>query len=140
MDWIAGYAAVVGTAALGWEVWNASRPRRPDVNVGVSVVGSGRDDRLTCMLVVRNRGDHPIKVEEVGIRMAGKPVLYVALTSHNTFDSTVPGVVEPSDAGVAGFESDVLRDAGMDLWRPVDGYAILSTQEWFWSWPTVLRA
>ncbi len=141
-DAIAGYAAVVATAALGWQVWNATRPHRPDINVGLDVVLLRDPDlggRLVCRLVVRNRGSHRIRVEQVAIRMPGRPFIDVDLTEDNTIHATVPGAVEPSDAGIVLFRPEVLREAGVDLRRPVEAYAQLSTQEGFWSPATRLR-
>jgi hypothetical protein len=139
MDWIAGYAAVVGTAALGWEVWKATRPRRPEVNVDLKVAWSDGKAHRVCMLVVRNRGDHRIRVEKVAVRMHGKQVIEVLLTEGLVIDATIPGPVEPSDAGIVFFDPDDLREAGIDLRRPVDGYVQLSTQEGFYSSSVVLH-
>jgi hypothetical protein len=70
-DIIAIYAALVGTAAVVWPVWQARKARRPDVEVALflttlrnEVSGQG----FRCLfLEVRNRGDHAIRVTTAGI-------------------------------------------------------------------------
>jgi hypothetical protein len=32
-DYLAGYAALVATAALGWQIWNSHRAKRPQVTL-----------------------------------------------------------------------------------------------------------
>jgi hypothetical protein len=70
-DVIAGYAAVVATAALGWEVWKQRQARRLRVDVvvdGVLLYGppiTGIEWGVS--IEVRNHGDHAVRVTMVGL-------------------------------------------------------------------------
>jgi hypothetical protein len=70
-DIIAVYAALVGTAAVAWPVWQARKARRPDVEV-VLILTTLRNEisgeEFRCLfLEAHNRGNHPIRVTTAGV-------------------------------------------------------------------------
>ncbi len=70
-DVIAGYAAVVATAALGWEVWKQRQARRLRVEVVVGGVLLFDPVDLAVegavRIQVRNHGDLAVRVATVGL-------------------------------------------------------------------------
>ncbi len=141
-DVIAGYAAVVATLALGWEIRKARQARRPQVKVVVSrVIWLASPKRtphkvgLTVRLEVRNHGDGPIQVDRVWLesqdghgvnRIGGDPA------------DTVPGVVNARAAGFAYIHETKVPD--LDPSKPLIGWATLTTGEQFRSKPAVLNS
>jgi hypothetical protein len=70
-DIIAGYAALIGTGAAAWPIWQARKARHPDVEVALFFTflrheGSGKELRY-LFLEARNRGDHPVRVLTAGV-------------------------------------------------------------------------
>lgn len=67
---VAAYAATTATIALIWQLWNAARSRRHQVEIQLIhtllVKPSGELFR-TVFLEVHNRGDHPFRVAVAGI-------------------------------------------------------------------------
>jgi hypothetical protein len=61
-DLIAGYAAIVSTATLGWEVWKARREQRPRFRVELKAVGPRSAGAL---LRVYNHDGYPMKIDEL---------------------------------------------------------------------------
>jgi hypothetical protein len=70
-DLIAGYAALVATAAVAWPIWQARKTRRPDVEVAVFITflrnEATEQEYRVMFLEARNRGDHPVRVLTAGI-------------------------------------------------------------------------
>jgi hypothetical protein len=71
---IAGYAAIVATAAIVFQIRQARSARKPQIELELILsvlVRALQDDVVeTCRVVtfdVRNRGDHPIRIVEAGI-------------------------------------------------------------------------
>lgn len=69
-DSIALYAAGIGTATAAWQVRQAVRARRPQVEVVLfnTMVEWGEKRRLLIWIQARNHGDHPVRVMGVGIQ------------------------------------------------------------------------
>ncbi len=100
-DVIAGYAAVVATAALGWEIRKARQARRPQVEVAISYAVLGYPDRgmQECAHIeVRNRGDLPVRVTSAGFKLQDGSDM-IASIPHQQPAATIPGVIEPRDSG-----------------------------------------
>jgi hypothetical protein len=68
-DFVAGYAAVVATAALGWQVWSSYRAKRPQVTLLLGTWRSSQTgNRRTVDSVevrIRNREEYTIRVERL---------------------------------------------------------------------------
>ena len=69
-DLIALYAAGVGTATAAWQVRQAVRARRPQVEVVLfnTMIQWGEKSGLLIWIQARNHGDHPVRVMGVGIQ------------------------------------------------------------------------
>jgi hypothetical protein len=110
-DWIAGYAAAMGTAALSWEMWRVRQARRLRVTVrlGTLLVHQGKKlVRWATRVEARNHGDHRIRVTGVGLY--SQDGTRTCLTLPREGSSTLPGVVEAHDSGAAMLFVD--RDGG----------------------------
>ncbi len=109
-DVIAGYAAVVATAALGWEIRKARQARRPQVEVAISYAVLGYPDRgmQECAHIeVRNRGDLPVRVTSAGFKLQDGSDM-IASIPHQQPAATIPGVIEPRDSGFTYLLKDEL--------------------------------
>jgi hypothetical protein len=125
-DVIAVYAALVGTAAVAWPVWQARKARRPDVEVALFFTTLRNEvsaQEFRCLfLEARNRGDHPIRVTTAGVSnekinytfMPGRIDVYKkgAAFPHASINDDfpraevstilpppIPGIILPHDAG-----------------------------------------
>jgi hypothetical protein len=136
-DWIAVYAAVVSTIAVGWQIRREWRYQRPQVEVkiwmGVLVFPTG--GRPGLQIEARNRGDHPIRVASAGYNVQDGSGHVLAIM----FDqpgATIPGVIQARDSGFTYLLPEQLRD--LDPSRPVVGWVSLATGERIHSKPTTL--
>jgi hypothetical protein len=131
-DVIAGYAAIVATAALGWEVSKEIRSRRLKIEVEVTSEFFSVDDKPSwwARIEVRNHSDRPIRVESVGFDFQADLVKAVMIKDQEP-GMTVPGVIAAHDSGFARFPKDKLDRYGVDTTQPLAGWARLSTGERF---------
>jgi hypothetical protein len=138
-DIIAGYAAVVATAALGWEIRKEIRSRRLKVEVKVTGEFWSLEDEpaLVARVEVRNHSDRPIRVASVGIGFKGSRVKAVSMAEPKP-GMTLPGVVAPHDSGFVRFPKDKLESFRVDTYEPLAGWAMLSTGERFEAEPVTL--
>ena len=131
-DIIAGYAAVVGTAAAAWPIWQARQARRPQVEVMLfnTLLWRGDEERRVLFLEARNHGDHPVRVLTAGISdghlsymfMPGridvlKPPAVAPHAGLNMPDPysegvpiapPIPGIILPRDAGSRMLPDDAI--------------------------------
>lgn len=137
-DWIAGYAAVVATGALGWQVWDKYQARRPQVEVKISYSilayptgGAGEAAHIEA----RNRGDLPVRVTSAGFKLQDGSGNVLALLQPQPA-ATLPGVIGPHDSGFTYLLKEELGP--LDPFRPLVGWVSLSTGERIHSKPTRL--
>lgn len=86
---LAIYGAVIGTAALGFGIFQWRRSRRPDVTVGFGEMRDASGDFVQVWVV--NRGSHPVRVECYGFQRPGEKLTGVWYP-----DDDLP--IPPSDA------------------------------------------
>jgi hypothetical protein len=138
-DWIAGYAAVVSTAALGWQILKERRARRPqvEVKVGNAILSyPGRGVVESAHIEARNRGDLPIRVTSAGFNLQDGTARTLAVIQQPP-GATLPGAIGPRDSGMTYL---LLDDLGpLDPFRPLVGWVSLSTGERIHSKPFTLR-
>ena len=122
-DIIAGYAALVATAAILITIWQARRGRYPRIDLEL-IHTRGPNIRMVT-LEVRNRGDYPVRVVTAGISSlsiinAFRPDGIEIAHSHDGYEehirfksddqevtstassdqmSPLPGIILPRDAG-----------------------------------------
>jgi hypothetical protein len=138
-DVVAGYAAVVGTTSLVWQILSARRARQPGVTVSVMNAIVGYDAVHTVCVKVSNReGQRAVGVSSAGLDLQdGSGRTYVHFRK-GPVDS-IPGTVEPHHALSAYFEVSALEEAGFDLKRALTGFVNLETGDTVRSEPTTLR-
>lgn len=73
---IAGYAAVVATAAAAFQIWQARKARRPQIELELihTQYREGTEPYLAVFLEARNRGNHPVRI--VAARIGSSKVQY----------------------------------------------------------------
>jgi len=122
-DIIAGYAAVVATAAALWPIWRARQAKQPQVEVQLfnTLVVKGNEENRTLFLEARNRGDHPVRVVTAGISDGHLDYMFASdhidvmkrpsVGAHASLQTPdyhakgfpipppIPGIVLPRDAG-----------------------------------------
>jgi hypothetical protein len=139
-DVIAGYAAVVATGALGWQIVKERQARRPQVEVQIRYAlltypGGGLAEAAN--LEARNHGDLPVRVNSAGFNLqdgSGN----VAAVVHQPPGATLPGVIGPRDSGFTYLLDTELGP--LDPYRPMVGWVSLSTGERVHSKPTTMRS
>jgi hypothetical protein len=119
-DWIAIYAALVATAALGWQMWERRQRRRAQVKLSLGFY----DDIL--YLYIRNRGDHPVRIMTVRFENLVIPVnddariLISGLDSHvRVPNKSTLGLIPPHDAARVDLRREEILQAGMTFAEPV---------------------
>jgi hypothetical protein len=138
---IAGYAAVVATGSLGWQVYQWRHRRRSHVEVRVrwGLVAAEPNTVHAIIVTAVNRSEHRVRLTGFG--------LYLQDGSGDHFQQwrpfyglpTLHGHIEPHDSE-AGFLSPTdIETAGIDPHEPVTAWVQLATGETVNSSPTRLR-
>jgi hypothetical protein len=115
-DFVAGYAALVATIALGWQVWNNHRARRPQVSLLLDKWRFSQEGRNLKTLDevevrIRNREDYPVRVEKLNF---ASPLIFAA---------SIPATLKASNIGIVGPPFDVpARDVVSLTLRPSRTY------------------
>lgn len=124
---LAIYAALVGTAAFGWSVYQWVRGRRPDVLVLPGASASSSSGRKVQATVV-NRGTHPIRIGTYSFRRPN-------VDPHQVWFNDELAPIPPSDAVMVEVPLDEVVDwkAGDELVAEVE----LTTGDTFRSRPYV---
>ena len=125
-DVVTAYAALVATAALGWQVWTWRQQRRPvKVRVALACVGYPDGPVWTVAVEAINRSDHAVNVRSAGLMMQdGTGREWVIVRPLDI--SKLPGAVEPHDAAGVFVTADSVREH-FDLLRPVVGWVRLAS-------------
>ena len=136
---ISGYAAVVGTASLGWQAWRARRADAHGITTSVSfaIVGTSPPVQAVCVKAVNARGARSIGVTSAGLDLQdGSGGTFVVANMEPP--TTIPGTVQPGHALEAYLSRNAIDQAGFDLTRPITGFVRLATGEILRSDPTTL--
>ena len=119
-DWLSGYAAVVATGSLAWQVWNSYLAKRPQVTLLLdswrTSQGGGRRTLDSVEVRIRNREDYAIRVDRLYLQ--GPPPSFGRRLS-------IPAAIEAGDVDELPFEvpprevvSLTLRPVETLAWRP----------------------
>jgi hypothetical protein len=120
-DFVAGYAALVATVALGWQIRISLRAKRPQVNLLLDTWRSSQAGRIRRSLDeveirIRNREDYPVRVER----------LYFVYPAY-WFSAPISAEVKASDSGVVAAPFEVPgRDVVSLTLRPTRKYSVSS--------------
>jgi hypothetical protein len=122
-DVVAGYAAVVATIALGWQIWSSYRANRPKVTLVLvtwqirqTAGGSSLD---SANVRIRNREDYSVQVEQLYFRYPFRAF---------RFGPPIPATVEGT--GVTGLPFDVPTRTAVSLTLRPDGTYRLASGTW----------
>jgi hypothetical protein len=139
---VAGYAAIVSTASLAWQVisWRLARKNRVKVIVKAALLGLDNGEMVDAVSVEAiNRSDHAIRVTGVGLYLqdgSGRQMHQM----HTPPGGTLPGAVASRDSGSTYFlAEDIGQEGGIDIYGPITGWVHLSTGETVKSKPKVTR-
>lgn len=138
---VAGYAAVVSTTSLAWQVisWHLARKNRVTVQVrfGMLDYPTGLIDAVLVKVI--NRSDHTVRVTGVGLDLqdgSGRTVPQVRIPE----GAEIPGAVASHDSGSTHFVAEALaKEAGFDIYGKFVAFANLATGETVKSKPTTIR-
>lgn len=138
---IAGYAAIVSTAALGWQVYSWRDQRRSHVAVearfALAILPDSDPAAKVVAIGVANRSDHPVRVTGAGLDLQDDSG-YQLHTFGQFPGATLPGVVSPRDSASAFLPLEKVEEEGIDITEPVTAWARLATGELVKSKPTRL--
>ena len=135
---IAVYAALVATGSLCWQVytWRHRRKNRVEVSVRLAVASPAPGETIQALSVTAtNRSEHPVRVSGVGLDLHREDN-YQFHQAAALYGATLPGVVDPNDAGTALIMRDQAEAEGLDLFKPVKAWVRLATGELVYSEPT----
>jgi hypothetical protein len=125
------YAALVGSAALAWQVVTWRRSRRTIVGVTLSVGWHCQPTkRATVQVRVVNHSDHPITVEQVSIEGVSGSQIPSMVALGGWQGPTVPALDGLSDGALLAE-----AEAEIDWSQPVRARALLATGASFLSAP-----
>jgi hypothetical protein len=122
-DYIAIYAALVGTGSLGWQIRSAAVARRPGITVKVSNAGHPYPGHMVWHVAVAavNRGERPVEVTGAGLYLQDGSGGTLVPMRVGPLDK-IPGTVEPHHSIAVHLPVDWLEQQGLDLKRPLRGF------------------
>lgn len=128
---VAGYAAIVSTASLAWQVWSwrLARQNRVRVKVSAALIGLTNGEMVDAVSVeVVNRSDHAVRVAGVGLDLqdgSGRQMHQV----NTPPGATLPGTVASHDSASTYFLTEnIEQEAGIDVYAPITAWAQLATR------------
>jgi hypothetical protein len=135
---VAAYAAVIATASLGWQIYAWRHRQQSRVVVSVRLAISSPAPGVTVQAIsitATNNSEHAVRVTGAGLdlnRQDGWQFHQAA----PIYGATLPGVIQPHDAGVAMIDRGGAEREGLDLTKPVVAWVRLATGETINSEPT----
>ena len=128
--WIAGYAALVATAAFLWQVYLWRQNQKPRVSVKLSTAipinpQVRRGDEWLQITVI-NGNDYSIRVSSAGIYLQDGSGRQVVATASYLPMATLPGDIRPHDSGFTYLvRQELEREQLFNPYGPVEAWAIL---------------
>ena len=138
---IAGYAAIVATGGLAWQVyaWQHRRKAHVDVQVRYGIAVPLADAVHMISIEARNRSEHVVRVNGVGLDLQGDDQGSYQQVRKLDF-ATLPGPIESFDAATAFITVTEAERAGFNVCEPITAWVRLATGETIKSAPTRLRS
>lgn len=138
---IAGYAAIVATSGLAWQVyaWQHRRIAHVDVQVRYGIAVPLAELVRMISIEASNRGKHVVRVNGVGLDLQGDSGGSYQQVRMLDF-AALPGSIESFDAATAFITVTEAERAGFDVFKPITAWVRLATGETMKSAPTRLRS
>ncbi len=135
---VAAYAAVVATASLGWQVyaWRHRQQNRVTVSVRLAIASPAPGVSVQALsITATNNSEHAVRVTGVGVDLNRRDgwQFHQPAPIHG---ATLPGIIQPHDAGVSMIDRENAEREGLDLTKPVVAWVRLATGEIVNSEPT----
>lgn len=122
-DWVAGYAAIVATASLGWQVWNSYRARRPQVTLLLDTWRSSQEGSKRTLesvqIRIRNREDYAVQVDRLYFRDPVQTLFHGPPVAADIENGDVDGL--PFEVPAREVASLTLRPSQPFTWRLTSG-------------------
>ena len=135
---IAIYAAVVATGSLVWQIFTWRHKQRSRVEVSVRIAIAAPAPGVTqqaISITAANRSEHAVRVTSVGLDL-NRDDGWQFHQAVPILGASLPGIVQPHDAGVGMIDRENAEEEGLDLFQPVVAWIRLSTGEICRSNPT----
>lgn len=119
---VAGYAAIVATASVVWQVYSWRHRRRSHVGVTVRYALAAPTDKTLHLIAIEatNRSEHTVRVAAAGLDLQDGGGAFQQVRPVEF--ATLPGRIEPFDSGTAYVPViDAEGPASMFLSRSPDG-------------------
>jgi hypothetical protein len=127
-DIAAGYAAIVATASLGWQIWNSYRAKRPEVALFLEAWRSSQAGGMRTLesadIRIRNRQDHTIRVDQLYFRYT--PATAPLIGQSALCGPSVPAEIETGEVDALPFEVPPREVVSLTI-RPSQPFAWRST-------------
>lgn len=137
---IAGYAAIVASLSLLWQIYLWRHRRRNHVEVSAQIALMGMTDGSSLQVIAvtaTNHSEHPVRVTGAGIDLQDNSGAALHIIDPPP-GSTVPGVVQPHDSGQTFVAQGDYEDRGISPYDPVVAWVRLATGELVKSKPATL--
>ncbi|HEY2053950.1 MAG TPA: hypothetical protein VGH14_08460 [Solirubrobacterales bacterium] len=135
---VAAYAAVVATASLAWQfyAWRHRQQNRVAVSVRLAIASPAPGVTVHALsITATNNSEHAVRVTGVGLDLNRRDGWQFHQAAP-IYGATLPGVVQPHDAGVAMIDREGAEGEGLNLTEPVVAWVRLATGEIVNSEPT----
>lgn len=137
---VAGYAALVSTLSLAWQVysWQLARKNRVEVIVRGAVIAPPEGTFQVVSITVVNHSDHPVRATGVGLDFQDDSGQAFHLYRPPQ-GATIPGIIESHDSGSTYIpNADVVEGSTIDVYEPLTAWVRLATGETVKSKPTTI--
>lgn len=137
---VAGYAAIVATLSLLWQIYLWQHRRRSHVEVSAQIALMGMTDGRSLQVMAisaTNNSEHSVRITGAGVDLQDQSGAALHIIDPPP-GSTVPGVVQPHDSGQTFVSQGEYEDRGISPYEPVVAWVRLATGELVKSKPAAL--
>ena len=123
---VAIYAALVATAGLLWQIYAWWHRRRSHVTVEARAGMLVPQGLEIITISVRNRSEHTVRVTSIDLELQDGSGRHMPVI-HQLPGATLPGEIQPHDAGQAFVSLEEAKGIGVDLTEPLTVVVGLAT-------------
>ena len=130
-NFVAGYAALVATIALAWNIYSARAATKRKVEVQVQfafIPDLAGNVQEVVTVTVTNHGQAPVSATSAGLDLQDGSRGTI-ITPFPPPGADLPGIIPPNESRMTYFAREDLEDKGFDLRRRLTGWANLATGE-----------